>query len=92
MENVLNKTIFSRERVIGFVLYFAVLIALFLVRIAFSKSETDFTAIVSYMVGGALFILAFFGLSSRNYKLYAQGALLGWLLNIILPVGLKILL
>lgn len=86
MENNATKTFFVKQRIIGFVLYFAVLVALFFARIVFSDSDTDFSAIVIYIVTSALFFVAFFGLSSKNYKLHAQGALIGWLVYFVISM------
>jgi hypothetical protein len=80
------KKIFLKERIVGFFLYAAALSSLDLFKIIFSKSQIDLPAIVTYILSGVLFFVAFFGLSNKSYKFYAQGALANWLLFVVLSL------
>ena len=86
MDQILKKPFFERERVIGFVLYFVVSASLWLAQRVFSDSATDVVAMVIYFVTSVLFVVALFGLTHKQYKYYAQGALIGWLVYFIVTV------
>ncbi|MDD5039608.1 MAG: hypothetical protein PHY34_00490 [Patescibacteria group bacterium] len=87
MQN-LSKTFFSRERIIGLTLYVVVSLALYLAKVVFSHSEIDIFAVAIGIMSGVMFFVAFFGLSSKNYKYHAQGALMAWGVHVVVSLGL----
>ncbi len=78
MQNLSGVSIHSRQRFHGALLAFCVIISLSLAGVFFSRFGVIRFATVVSLAGSVLFFVAFFALTNKNYKLYAQGAMIGW--------------
>lgn len=92
MENVYVKSEFFTKRLKGFIYILSTYGSMYLANLVFSRSDIDVMAIISNLMISVISIVALLGLADKDYKLYAQGALVGWLFYAGVSVGLKIIL
>lgn len=92
MNNQPPQAIVFRPRIIGLLLAIVVLGTLSLLRALFSHLDTALVETATYSIGGVLFFIAFFALSNKQYRLYAQGAMIGWGIYVIALLASKFIL
>lgn len=86
------QLISSRERFRGFVYALAAFAVLEAPRFLFTSDTPLFVVDGTSLFGGVIFFIALFSWSNTQYKYYAQGALLGWLVYLLLAMGIRFLL
>lgn len=86
-----QQIFFSKESKRGFSFAFIAFAALEVARLLILTSHPWYSAVAPSLFGSVIFFTAFFALNNIQYKKYAQGALLGWLVFGGVAMGLKIL-
>jgi len=90
MEHITNKSLLSKSRVRGFIYIIAAFVALELFCLIFQGANMGFVRMVVAILSGTIFFVAFLALSNKQYKYYAQGAVIGWIVYLVFAVGLGI--
>ncbi len=81
-----KKTFFERERVRGFIYAFAAFAVLEIARRLLMSANDWYVEVIPSLFSGVIFLVAFFSLNDAKYKIYAQGALIGWLFYFLFGV------
>lgn len=89
IENI-NQSFFSRERIRGFVYAFAAFAVLEVTRQLILTTSPWYSAGIPSLLGAVIFFTALLSLNNQQYKQYAQGALVGWLVFGAVAMGIKI--
>lgn len=88
MDTKLYNSRFSRQQVIGFIVSVVVQgVFTFLRYRYFLLTELSYLEILMYGIGFILFIVVIILSTSKKYKLFAQGAMIGWVVYFVVAMA-----